>query len=79
MCATICSGTRVVVDGKRGTDRTGRHRQLTVGVGQEERLVRKNRDECVGSGTMPFIVTVQTVVLPPMTGLGAQVNPITVA
>ena len=27
---------------------------------------------------MPFIVTVQTVVLPPITGLGAQVNPITV-
>ena len=33
----------------------------------------------MSGGTMPFIVTVQTVGLPPMTGLGVQVNPITVA
>jgi hypothetical protein len=32
----------------------------------------------VAAGMIPFIVTVQIVVLPPMTGLGAHVNAATV-
>ena len=53
-------------------------------VNQPEASGKKNgwsesTETGVSGGTMPFIVTVQTVGLPPMTGLGAQVNPITVA
>src|SRR5207248_230698 len=78
MCATIWSGTRVVwMENAALTAPAGT-------VNQPEASGKKNgwsesTETSVSGGTMPFIVTVQVAMLPAITGLGAQVNPITVA
>ena len=64
-------------EGKGGTDRTGRHRQVTRRRARRTAGPTEPRRLCP-AGMIPFIVTVQTVVLPPITGLGVQVNAVTV-
>ena len=65
-------------EGKGGTDRTGRHRQVTRSAGQRRTAGPTEPRRLCRSTMIPFIVTVQTVVLPPITGLGVQVNAVTV-
>src|SRR5262245_12361848 len=72
MCATIWSGTRVVVMEKvvllapAGT--------VTVPAAGAKNGWSDRIHTVVADGMIPFSVTVQIVVFPAMTGFGAQVN-----
>ena len=63
-------------DGKRGTDRTSRHRHVPEAGAKNGWSDRTQT--VVAAGMIPFSVTVQMVVLPAITGLGVQVNAVTV-
>src|SRR5262245_10211211 len=78
MCATICSGTRAVLIGKAtlfapaGTVTVSEAGPGAMN-GWSDRI-----QTGVSAGMIPFRVTVQMVVLPPNTGLGAHVTAFTV-
>ena len=76
MCATIRSGTRVVV--MENAALIAPAGTVTVPEAGAKNGWSDRIQTVVAAGMIPFSVTVQMVVLPAITGLGVQVNAVTV-